>query len=365
MPLLRLLCLALMLAIPTVGAAQKIPEKPYEVIRLAEGVYALQWKDPVQSPVEGNSLFIINDRDVVVVDAGYLPVTARRMARALKQLTSKPVRYVINTHWHDDHHNGNQVYRELWPAVEFIAHRDTRVDMYEGTYNVRAQDVANLRSGAERYRRWASTGKDDEGKPLEPRRQARAAELAGLLAAMAPEIASVRTTPPDLTFDDQIVLHRGDRTIEIRWLGRGNTRGDVVVFLPRERIVASGDLVVQPVPFAFGSYYEDWIGTLGRLDSLEADVIVPGHGGVQRDRTYLRQVQGLLRSLVDQVKVQVDAGATLEETRAKVTLAEWRDRFAGDNPRLQESFQTNFVNPAVERAWRQAKGEPGALKGVE
>jgi glyoxylase-like metal-dependent hydrolase (beta-lactamase superfamily II) len=286
------------------------------------------------------------------------------MAAALKKLTSKPVRYVVNTHWHDDHHNGNQVYRELWPSVEFIAHSATREDMYEGTYNVRDQDVANFRTGAERYRRCATTGKDDDGKPLDPRRQARAKELAGLFTAMAPEIASVRTTPPDLTFEDHLTIQRGDRTIEIRWLGRGNTRGDIVVYLPKERIVATGDLLVWPIPFAYGSYYEDWAGTMGRLDSLQADVIFPGHGLVQRDRTYLRQVQGLLQALVEQVKAQVTAGATLEETKARVTLPEWKQRFAGDDPRLQESFQTHFMTPAVERAWRQAKGEPDALKGV-
>lgn len=360
-----LLALFLLAGFAPAANAQKIPEKPYQIVKLAEGVFALQWQDPVQSPIEGNSLFIINDRDVVVVDAGYLPVTARRMAEALKKLTSKPVRYVVNTHWHDDHHNGNQVYRELWPAVEFIAHQDTREDMYAGTYNVRAQDAANFKEGAERYRRWVATGKDDNGKELEPRRKARAAELASLFTAMSPAIAAIRTTPPDLTFQDHLTLHRGSRTIEIRWLGRGNTRGDIVVFLPQERIVATGDLIVHPVPFAFGSYYQDWIGTLARLDSLGADVIFPGHGHVMKDRNYLHQVQDLLRAVVQQVNEQVAAGATLEETKAKVTLAEWKEKFAGTDPRLGDSFTNNFVTPAVERAWRQAKGEPDALKGVE
>jgi glyoxylase-like metal-dependent hydrolase (beta-lactamase superfamily II) len=345
-------------------AAQGIPLKPYEIVKLADGVYGFQWKDPTQDPIEGNALFIINERDVVVVDAALFPSTARRMAAALKRLTTKPVRYVVNTHWHDDHHNGNQVYRELWPAVEFIAHRDTREDMYTGTYDVRAEDVARMTADAERYERWSRAGKDDDGKPLDDGRRKRLADRAALYRAAAPEIRSVRTTPPDLTFKDRLVLQRGNRTIELRWLGRGNTRGDIVVFLPQERIVEAGDLLVQPIPFAFGSYYEDWIATLGRLDSLPADVIVPGHGGVQRDRTYLRQVQALLQALVDRVKAQVAAGATLEEAQAKVTLTDWKAIFAGDDPRKQAMFDADFVAPAVERAWRQAKGEPDALKGV-
>jgi glyoxylase-like metal-dependent hydrolase (beta-lactamase superfamily II) len=237
--------------------------------------------------------------------------------------------------------------------------------MYLGTYNVRAQDASNFQSAADRFSRWLAAGKDDDGKPLDPARRTRVAERASLYQAMAPEIAGVKTTPPDLTFDDEITLHRGERTIEIRWLGRGNTRGDIVVLLPKERIVATGDLLVQPIPFAFGSYYEDWVGTLDRLDSLPADIIFPGHGQVQRDRTYLRQVRGLLQSLVQQVKEQVAAGATLEETKTRVTLADWKQQFAGDDPRRQEMFDADFTSPAVERAWRQAKGEPDALKGVD
>jgi len=361
--MLTVLLYSLALAAPPI-AAPPAP-KPYDVRQLAEGVYAFLWRDPVQSPIEGNALFIVNDRDVVVVDAGLLPSTARIMAGEVRKLTRKPVRYVINTHWHDDHTNGNMAYQDLWPGVEFIAHRDTRADLFEGTLNVRAQDLARLESDAERYARWVREGQDDEGTPLTAVRLARAKELAEVMQAMVPDFRSIRNTPPDLTFERELVLHRGERTIELRWLGRGNTRGDIVVLLPRERIAAIGDLVVWPIPFAFGSYYEEWITTLARLDSLPAEMLVPGHGPVHRDREYLHQVQGLLRALVDQVKTAVAEGASLEETQRRVTLPEWRAKFAGDDARLQAAFDRNFLAPAVERAWRQARGEPDGLKGVE
>lgn len=338
--------------------------KRFDVRKLAEGVYAFLWRDPAQSPVEGNSLFIINQQDVVVVDAGLLPSSARLMARELRKLTRRPVRYVVNTHWHDDHTNGNMVYRELWPGVEFIAHRDTRSDLFEGTLNVRDQDLSRMEADAERYARWVREDRDDDGKPLTETRRQRAKELAELLRSLLPEFRTIRNTPPDLSIEDHLVLYRGERTIELRWLGRGNTRGDLVVFLARERIAAIGDLLVWPTPFAFGSYYEEWIGTLARLDSLPAELLVPGHGPVHRDRDYLRQVQGLLGALVDQVKAAVAEGASLEETQRRVTLSDWRSKFAGDDPRLQSSFDRNFLAPAVERAWRQARGEPDALKGV-
>lgn len=339
------------------GCGEGLPRKAYDVVRLADGVWAFLWKDPTQDLIESNSLFVVNDRDVLVVDTGMVPSTARVMAAELKKLTDRPVRYVVNTHWHDDHHGGNEVYRELWPGVEFVAHRDTRDDIYAHTYAQRSSDVLNLQEGAVRYERWSATGVDDEGKRLEDRRRKRAGEIAVINRALAPQLQAIRNTPPDLTFDDRLVLHRGDRTVEVLWLGRGNTRGDVVVFLPRERIAATGDLFVQPVPFGIGSYYEEWVATLGRLDALEADVLVPGHGPVQRDRTYLRKVQALVAELVTEVRGAVASGRSLEETRRAVTLADWKSKFAGDDPTLQRAFDAFFVQPAVERAWRQATGE--------
>src|SRR5215213_3635210 len=102
-----LACLLLSTPMPLPAAR---PPKPYDVVQLADGVYGFVWRDPLQDPIEGNALFVINDRDVLVVDTGLLPSSARRMAAEVRRLTNKPVRYVVNTHWHDDHHNGNQIY---------------------------------------------------------------------------------------------------------------------------------------------------------------------------------------------------------------------------------------------------------------
>jgi glyoxylase-like metal-dependent hydrolase (beta-lactamase superfamily II) len=350
----------LLAAFPALAPAHAGPPdpKPYEIVQLAEGVYGFVWNNPTQDPIESNALFIVNDRDVVVVDAGILPSSARRMAAALRKLTSKPVRYVVNTHWHDDHHQGNEVYRELWPAVEFIAHRDTRTDILEKTYAPRKQVVADMKKQNEQFARWAATGQDDDGKPIEARRRARMREIAEVYGPAIAEIEKIRNTPPDLTLVDRLVLHRGQRTIDVRWLGRGNTRGDVVVFLPEERVVATGDLLVHPIPFGIGSYYRDWIATLGRLDSLPADILFLGHGHPQRTREYLHQMQGLLTALVQRVDSAVAAGATREQTEQAVTLADWKQTLAGEDRALQGGFDAVFVRPAVGRAWQQAKGEP-------
>src|SRR6185312_283321 len=83
-----LACLLLLAAAPRRNAP---PPKPFDVVKLAEGVYGFVWRNPLQDPIEGNALFVINDRDVLVVDTGLLPSSARRMAAALRRLTAKPV----------------------------------------------------------------------------------------------------------------------------------------------------------------------------------------------------------------------------------------------------------------------------------
>jgi glyoxylase-like metal-dependent hydrolase (beta-lactamase superfamily II) len=338
-------------------ATEPLPQKAFEVTRLADGVHAVIWTEPLADPIEGNALFIVNDRDVVVVDSALFPSSTRRMIAALRQITDKPVRYVINTHWHDDHHDGNYLYREAWPGVEFVSHPATRANILEHTYKPRPGILEEYQEAEVRYARWVETGLDDEGKPLEPRRRERARELVALLQTAIDELGQMQEMPPDLTFTERLVLVRGERTIEVRWLGRGNTAGDVVVFLPKERIVASGDLVVYPIPFCFGSYYGEWIDTLAALDALEADVLVPGHGPVMRDRDYLHTVQDLLRAIVAETKRAAADGLTLEQAEQSIKLPEWRARLAGDDVERGQAFDAFVLAPAIERAYRQAKGE--------
>jgi cyclase len=97
----------------------------FETVKVADGIYAAIRKEPPGLTTNANSVFIINDEDVIVVDTTLTPGTARELLTALRKLTDKPVRYVINTHWHDDHIMGNQVFRDAFPLADFIAHART------------------------------------------------------------------------------------------------------------------------------------------------------------------------------------------------------------------------------------------------
>lgn len=334
----------------------QLKKKEYTIEKFAEGIYGFVWKDPLQNPIEGNSLFVINDQDVLVVDACLLPSSSRLMIKELKKLTTKPVRFVVNTHWHGDHANGNFVYKENWPAVEFIAHNKTRFDLIEQEVKAKPSIIRNFRDQLALYSKWYKDGKDDKGKKLDSARKVRVLGMVQLYKQMIDEIEPIKHAVPDLTFTDSLILYRSERIIKILWLGRGNTRGDAIIYLPKEKIASIGDLLVSPIPFAFGSYYKEWIQTLNNIDALKASILFPGHGLPYRDQSYLHQVRDLLTTLVQQVDSAVKNGMSLEETKKTVTLTEWKQKFAQGDGTKERSFDAWFIAPAVVRAWHQAKG---------
>jgi glyoxylase-like metal-dependent hydrolase (beta-lactamase superfamily II) len=305
--------------------------------------------------VEGNSVVIINDEDVLVVDTHLVPSSARAVIAEIRRLTDKPVRYVVNTHWHDDHNSGNQAYLQAFPQAAIIAQRNTDEDMRKWNPKFLVDRLKFYRSLMEKKEKQEEEP-SSAGDPNPD--QASSREIAyGYAHALLPDLPTLEFTPATLTFDESLSLRRGERTIQILYLGRGNTRGDAVVYLPEEKVLVTGDLLVHPIPFSFGAYLAEWIQVLNQLEALEVDVIIPGHGPVLRDNEYLRRVRHLLQSVVQQAQAATNRGLSLEETRQEVDLEAFRFQFAGDDRMRDYAFENYFVTPAVKRAYEEAKGE--------
>ena len=166
------------------------------------------------------------------------------------------------------------------------------------------------------------------------------------------ESQKIKITPPTLTFAKNMVLHRGAREIQIHYFGRGNTRGDAVVYLPREKVVIAGDLVVHPTPYGFGSFPKDWIQTLHQVAALDFEYLIPGHGEVQRDKAYLELLIEILEFVVDEVEQAVAADLSLEETKGQVSLDRFASRIAGGNSLKEYLFRNWFgiIGPAYKEA---------------
>ena len=328
-----------------------------EVVRITDGVYGAIFSEPRMDPVESNSVIIINDDSVLVVDANRTPATARTIIAEIHKLTNKPVRYVVNSHWHDDHIFGNQSYQEAFPQVQFIAHQNTRDDMEKLAFPHIQGGINRFTKEASEAEARLSAGAKPNGEKLTEQERAELSEQLKVYKDVLPKIRPIRLVLPTITFEQQLSLYQGSRTIQLLYFGRGNTRGDVAVYLPKEKVLITGDLLVHPVPFAYGSFLGEWIQTLKKLREIDANVIIPGHGPLMRDKEYLNLVIALLESVVSQVQDAFNRGLSLEETRKAVNLEAFRRRMAGDDPVRNDTFNDSILRVAIERAYREAKGE--------
>jgi cyclase len=278
------------------------------------------------------------------------------MVAELRTKTDQPVKYLVHTHWHLDHIASDFVFRDAFPAMTVVSTTFTRRKMLEKQIPY-LKDLVQTDSGYVQYLEQAvAEGKRSDGSAMsEDRKRYLAAEARDLKLEMA-ELGEARVVEPGLTFAGELKIFLGAREVRVAFLGRGNTEGDAVVVVPDAGVVATGDLLVSPVPYGYGCHPAAWIQTLAALSAIDAKAIVPGHGPVQRDWSYAKKLTALLEELERQVREQVRQGATLEQTQEKVDLGSFRRVFAGESFDRGAAFDDFFVRSAIDRAYQEAKG---------
>jgi cyclase len=322
----------------------------FQTVQVADGVYAFIPPEPRSQLVNSNCVVVIGDDGVLVVDPGQFPSLSRRMLAQIRRWTENPVRYVVNTHWHWDHTLANSVYLEAYPHANVISTSFTRKALVEYT----PPFLGFLRTSGSSM--LANLQKRHETTEDSIARADLADDIADLESGLV-HTAGTQLIAPNLTFEDTLSIHLGKREVRVFHPGRANTAGDALVFIPDAKVLISGDVVVAPTPYATSSYLTDWIAVMQTLQALDAAVIVPGHGPVLRDKTYLRSLEELFRAVTEQVGAAVAQGLTLEQTRARVDLERFRQRFAGTDRRRNRAFRVFFVEPAIAAAWKHARGE--------
>jgi cyclase len=290
-------------------AQQRGPAFKFE--KIAENVYFAVGTGALT--VYCNAAIIINDNDVLIVDTHVSPDAAQALLTELKTLTNKPVRYVVNTHFHFDHSSGNQIYG---PNVELIGHDVTRERLADGS-SLRgagyARYISSVPATIARLRQQRDTTRD-------PAARARLDQRIAMQEELKRQTDTIRATPPTMSFDHTMTLYRGGREIRLYFVGRAHTGGDVFVFLPKERVLVSGDALQSGLPFMGDGYFSDWPETLEKLKALDFDVVLPGHGAPFRDRTRITYLQEYMRDFWAKVQEQKGLGATAEEAARRIDM---------------------------------------------
>jgi cyclase len=325
-------------------------------IAIAEGIFLFISPDHDPLEVDGNSIVVVNEHDVLVFDTNVLPSSARAVLAEIRKITDKPVRYVVNSHWHPDHWDGNEVYAREFPNVEIIASAETR-RLMENTMNVYGKTLLAIIAPANKdMEEQLRTGKGSDGKPLAEKDRHDIEDTFRKEKTFMAEYEGMHPVLPTLTYDNKITLYHGGREFRVMHF-TGNTAGDSAVYLPKEKILLAGDLLTAPVPFGADSHPRSWIDSLKTLERLDVDVIISGHGEAQRDKKYLQLVRESLESVTDQVHEALRRGMTLEETRKFVKFDTIRPKFTHDDANLNAEFDGNFATPIVRQVYDEATEE--------
>jgi glyoxylase-like metal-dependent hydrolase (beta-lactamase superfamily II) len=287
-------CLAVLLALAPAGAAELPKMKFNDVKEVAPGVFfrysSISATDPNVPFGGSNNIWIIFQDYVVVIDANF-PKEAGDVIEAIKKTTKKPVRYVLDTHHHGDHAYGNAVWKKAGATIVASA-KTARLLRVNGP------------------KEFADAGKGPTGRK----------DVAGSTLAV-----------PDLIFDEKLVLDDGTQRVEFLQLGHSHTIGDAVAYLPKHKILCTGDACVNGAYNFMGhSDSASWARCLEKMQQLDVQLVCPGHGPLA-GKDLLEKQKRYFVELRRHVQKGIDAGRDYADIRKGARFA-WYKEWTGVNP---------------------------------
>ncbi|MBS0387379.1 MAG: MBL fold metallo-hydrolase [Proteobacteria bacterium] len=305
-----------------------------------------------QPPFEGNVVVFEQRAGLVVVDAGGSIPSGKNLVAAIRGLSDKPVRFLIYTHYHGDHNLGAGAFVQAWPGVTIISSAATYA-------NMTGAPMAYINTYAHDYQGMVDYGASALKDPnLAPDKRREWQHVVDIGAPMVAGYVGLKAWPANLVFHESIELPDDMAPLHVNFLGKANTDGDIVIWAPMQRVLATGDIVVNPIPYASASYPSSWLQVLDKLKEYEFAWLVPGHGTIQTDRRYLERVQAAIADIRNQVAPLAARGMSLDEVRKAVQLTKLQDEFAGNDAWDRAQMRGFFLDALVSNAYKEAKGEP-------
>ncbi|MFQ5879818.1 MAG: MBL fold metallo-hydrolase [Dehalococcoidia bacterium] len=287
-----------------------IPGWKTEMVEVAPKAYAYIQAEGATGI--SNAGVIVGPDGAMAIDALMVPSMARAFLAEIKRVTSVPVQHLVNTHHHGDHVYGN----ETIGACHIISHTYCRQEMER-------------------------TGIPTEEAMAEIERVMR---TPWIRPQWRRELLQTKLALPTITFEDRMVLHYGDTVIELLYLGVAHTYGDVVAYLPQHRLLFAGDLAFYYVtPLALQGHVSGWIRVIDRINALDIETIVPGHGpiGAKKELAQMRDYLALLRREARRCYRQ---GMDVEEAARSIRVGRFDrwvnpERLAPNVQRLYQEFR--------------------------
>jgi len=296
--------------------------------------------------LDGNSIAILSRDGVLVFDTNGTPAASALVLAEIRTLTDQPVRWIVNSHWHWDHWYGTETYLRAFPDVRIVSHEKNRELMMgpalafnrpfmEQQLPAYLQDMEKRAAGTPALKPLL----DEDTAFLEQKK-------------------NVHLVFPNVTFTDRLVIELGERHIEVLNYGRGVTPGDTFVYLPKEKILLLGDLIVNPVTFALSGFPTEWLRVLEKVDALDATTIVTGHGPPLHDKTLLRATMEVFRVLLREGKAAKMKGLDPDQAKEAILpgLHDLMVTITGDRPPVNEAFKSQLVDWYLHRVYEELDG---------
>ena len=334
------------------------------MLRLSENVYVIEHDDATDEWPHGNTGVIVGRTGLFVIDSCYLPSRAKADIALIRRVTEKPVRFLMTTHWHFDHNNGAVAYRDAFPGVTLIAERETArwIELNQNYWKALSIAPGSARRDAlAKLEAELARGVGEDGKPFSQAERDRRASVIAKRHNELDELAALTIVTPTQLFDGRISLDFEGTPIEIVARGPANSPNDSTLWLPEQRILFAGDILVRsPLPYVGASWPVHWAPVLRDLEAVPVSFIVPGHGPVMTDHAYTRAVRELMETTLTRVEALVRAGRNLPQVQDELNLDDVRARVPQWNGSdVSEEDWVATRRALAERAFMGLRGQGG------
>jgi len=302
----------------TAWAQDRVVEsETHRFVEVAKGVWHVSGNGKIHTM--SNAMVLVGEFDTLIVDSHVTPSAARTLLDSISAITDKPVRYLVNSHYHFDHAHGNQSFP---PGIEIIGHEFTRAKLNGDQGNV--LEERTFRSFSDSVPTLVSTLSKEIAEEPDLVKKAELEERLRVQTDYMNAIPEVVPTPPNITLADKMTLFQvvseGSREIQLLHFGRAHTGGDVVIYLPKEKVVFTGDMMLPGLAYMGDGHVDEWPASLEGLKGLDFDAWLPGHGPVMRSKQPISNFQEYLRDLWDKSNDMHRSGIDWQEAAKQIDM---------------------------------------------
>jgi glyoxylase-like metal-dependent hydrolase (beta-lactamase superfamily II) len=288
----------------------------FDIEKVAGGVWAAIARPAAL--VNCNAAIFETGAGLMIVDTHSKPsAVASLVSRIRRGISGKPVRWIVNTHFHWDHTQGTPTYKRLAPTADIVSSEATRRLIAENGAARLKESLDQTRKSIDGYQEKAAKTRSPEEKNYWQRMANEAREYLVEMRDYTPEL-------PNVTFGVNLVIHAKDHDLHLSFLGRGHTAGDIVVFCPQKKVIATGDLLHSFAPYIADGYPKDWPRTLRAAGQFEFERVIGGHGAVQQGRQRLTNMANYIDELAAAVSAGRKQGRSAAELQAALSPASFK-----------------------------------------